>query len=120
GAQSNPGSASRQKGVVWDDYQSDGRAEAGRRAKSAGVYPGRKMILPIVQYGDPVLRTRGKPVEQIDDQIRGLAAQQVGEALQLAVLDISPVEDRPSTLKIDGKNVPDAKSAMPLVLINPE
>jgi peptide deformylase len=94
------------------------------------------MILPIVQYGDPVLRSKGKRIEQIDDQIRelaanmietmhaasgvGLAAQQVGEALQLAVIDISPVEDRPSTLKIDGKDVPDPKSAMPLALINPE
>ena len=49
----------------------------------------------------------------------GLAAQQVGEALQLTVLDVSLVEDRPSTLKVDGKDV-DPKAAMPLVLINPE
>jgi len=49
----------------------------------------------------------------------GLAAQQVGEALHLTVLDVSLVEDRPSTLKLDGKDV-DPKSAMPLVLINPE
>ena len=34
----------------------------------------------------------------------GLAAQQIGEALQLTVLDISAVEDRPSTLKLDGKD----------------
>jgi len=39
--------------------------------------------------------------------------------LQLTVLDISPIEDRPSTLKLDG-NEADPKSAMPLVLINPE
>jgi peptide deformylase len=93
------------------------------------------MILQILEYGDPILRAKGKPIENIDDRIRelvanmietmhaangvGLAAQQVGEALQLTVLDVSPVEDRPSTLKLDGEEV-DPKSAMPLVLINPE
>ena len=93
------------------------------------------MILPILEYGDPILRAKGKTVENIDDRIRelaanmietmhaangvGLAAQQVGEALQLTVLDVSLVEDRPSTLKLDGEDV-DPKSAMPLVLINPE
>jgi len=93
------------------------------------------MILPILEYGDPILRIKGKPIETIDYRIRelvanmietmhaangvGLAAQQVGEVLQLTVLDVSLVEDRPSTLKVDGKDV-DPKSAMPLVLINPE
>jgi peptide deformylase len=93
------------------------------------------MILPIFEYGEPILRAKGKPVESVDDRIRelaanmietmhaangvGLAAQQVGEALQLTVLDISAVEDRPSSLKMDGQDI-DPKSAMPLVLINPE
>jgi peptide deformylase len=94
------------------------------------------MILSILQYGDPVLRAKGDRIETIDDRIReltanmietmhaahgvGLAAQQIGEALQLTVLDISAVEDdRPSTLKLDGQDV-DPKTAMPLVLINPE
>jgi peptide deformylase len=49
----------------------------------------------------------------------GLAAQQIGEALQLTVIDVSQVEDRPSTMKLDGEEV-DPKSVMPLVLINPE
>jgi peptide deformylase len=35
------------------------------------------------------------------------------------VLDISAVEDRPSTLKLNGNDT-DPKTAMPLVLINPE
>jgi len=93
------------------------------------------VILQILEYGDPILRAKGKPIENIDDRIRelaanmietmhaangvGLAAQQIGEALQLTVLDVSLVEDRPSTLKLDGKDV-DLKTAMPLVLINPE
>ena len=93
------------------------------------------MILQILEYGDPILRAKGKPIENIDDRIRelaanmietmhaangvGLAAQQIGEALQLTVLDVSLIEDRPSTLKLDGKDV-DPKAAMPLVLINPE
>jgi len=93
------------------------------------------MILQILEYGDPILRAKGKPIENIDDRIRelaanmietmhaangvGLAAQQIGEPLQLTVLDVSLVEDRPSSLKLDGKDV-DPKAAMPLVLINPE
>jgi len=94
------------------------------------------MILPILQYGDPILRIKGKRIEEIDGRIRelaanmietmhaahgvGLAAQQIGEALQLTVLDISAVEDRPSTLILDGKDITDPRTAMPLVLINPE
>ena len=94
------------------------------------------MILPILQYGDPILRTKGNRIEEIDGRIRelaanmietmhaahgvGLAAQQIGEALQLTVLDISAVEDRPSTLILDGKEITDPRTAMPLVLINPE
>jgi peptide deformylase len=93
------------------------------------------MILPILQYGDPILRAKGGRIEKIDERIRelvanmietmhaahgvGLAGQQVGEALQLTVLDVSAVEDRPSTLKLNGKDV-DPESAMPIVLINPE
>jgi len=93
------------------------------------------MILQILEYGDPILRAKGKLIENIDDRIRelaanmietmhaangvGLAAQQIGEPLQLTVLDVSLVEDRPSSLKLDGKDV-DPKAAMPLVLINPE
>src|SRR5438876_11041938 len=93
------------------------------------------MILSILQYGDPILRAKGKRIEKIDDRIRelavnmietmhavhgvGLAAQQIGEALQLTVLDVSQVEDRPSTMKLNGQNV-DPVAEMPLVLINPE
>ncbi len=93
------------------------------------------MILSIFQYGDPILRTKGKQIEKIDNHIRelvanmietmhaahgiGLAAQQVGKALQLTVLDVSEVEDRASTMKLNGKEV-DPKTSMPLVLINPE
>ena len=49
----------------------------------------------------------------------GLAAPQIGEALQLTVLDVSEVEDRPSTMKLNGESI-DPKIAMPLVLINPQ
>lgn len=93
------------------------------------------MKLSIVQYGDPVLRAKGRRVDNIDNSIRelaqnmietmheangvGLAAQQIGEPLQLTVIDVSQVEDRPSTMKLNGEDV-DPKIAMPIVLINPE
>jgi peptide deformylase len=93
------------------------------------------MRLAIRKYGDPILRTKGKRIEAVDDDIRalaesmletmhaangvGLAAQQVGQALQLTVLDVSQVEDRPSALKLNGEPVADLATAMPLVLLNP-
>ena len=93
------------------------------------------MRLSILHYGDPILRAKGKHIEKIDNRIRelaqnmietmhaangvGLAAPQVGESRQLTVLDVSQVEDRPSTMKLNGENT-DPQSAMPLVLINPE
>lgn len=93
------------------------------------------MKLSILQYGDPILRAKGKRVDNIDDHIRemaqnmietmqaangvGLAAQQVGEAIQLTVIDVSQSEDRPSGIRLNGKEV-DLESVMPLVLINPQ
>ena len=93
------------------------------------------MIREIVIYGDPVLRAKGKRIQKTDEAIRqlaadmletlheangvGLAAQQVGEALQLTVIDVSEAENRPSKMWIDGKEV-DPKEHMPLVLLNPE
>ena len=93
------------------------------------------MKLPIVRYGDPVLRAKGKRITTIDEHVRelaanmletmgeahgvGLAAQQVGEALLLTVVDVGGVEDRPSTMKLNGTDV-DPKSSMPLVLLNLE
>lgn len=93
------------------------------------------MILPVVKYGTPVLRQKGTSVETITPEIKqliadmfetmyatkgiGLAAQQVGKAIQLTVIDVRGVEDRPSTLELEGKPV-DVDKFMPLVLINPE
>jgi len=93
------------------------------------------MIREIVKYGDPVLRTKGKRLEAIDDEIRalvadmletvyeangvGLAAQQVGRTLQLTVIDVSDAESRPSRMWLAGEEV-DPKEHMPLILINPE
>ncbi len=92
------------------------------------------MRLPIVKYGNPVLRTKGKWIRQVDDRIRalaedmletmhaahgiGLAAQQIGSPIQLTVLDISQVEDRPSAMLLNGVEV-DPRGAMPLILVNP-
>ena len=93
------------------------------------------MRLAIRKYGDPILRAKGKRVDEVDDDIRalatnmletmqaangiGLAAQQVGHAIQLTVLDVSQVEDRPSAMTLNGKPVADLETAMPLVLLNP-
>ena len=93
------------------------------------------MKLPIVRYGDPILRTKGKRIAAVDAHVRelaanmietmhmangiGLAAQQVGEALQLTVIDVSRAEDQESTMKLNGAEV-DPKASMPLLLLNPE
>jgi len=94
------------------------------------------MILEIVKYGNPILRQKGAAVEKITPEIKklisdmfetmrdrhgiGLAAQQVGRALQLTVIDVREAgPERPSTLELKGKPA-DVNDIMPLVLINPE
>jgi len=93
------------------------------------------MILEVVKYGNPVLRQKGARLEKINAEIKqliddmletmkaakgvGLAAQQVGRALQLTVLDVRGATDRPSTFEREG-NVEEVNTVMPLVLINPE
>lgn len=93
------------------------------------------MVLEVVKYGAPVLRKKGARIESITPEIRkliddmfetmhaykgvGLAAQQVGRALQLTVVDVRGVTDRPSSLEINGQPA-DVNKFMPLVLINPQ
>jgi peptide deformylase len=93
------------------------------------------MILEIVKYGRPVLRQKGARIEKLTPEIKqliddmfetmherhgvGLAAQQIGKALQLTVIDVREVKDRPSTLELDGKPA-EVEVIMPLVLINPQ
>ena len=76
------------------------------------------MILPITQYGNPVLRVQCAPVEQVDDSLKqlvadmletmyeangiGLAAPQVGHKIRLVVIDIpedEEEEDDPEEIK---------------------
>ena len=94
------------------------------------------MILEVVKFGHPTLRAKGARVEAITPAIRelitnmfetmyqargiGLAAQQIGQALQITVIDVREASvERPSTLELDGQPA-DVLSFMPLVLINPE
>src|SRR5690349_19568248 len=96
------------------------------------------MILQIVRYGDPILRKKGLPVGKITPEIRklandmletcrargiGLAAQQVGHALQLAVIDLSVLnpekDDRKSKMWINGKVVNHLEH-QPIFLIDAE
>jgi peptide deformylase len=93
------------------------------------------MIMEIVKFGTPILREKGARIEAVTPAIKkliadmfetmyahkgvGLAAQQVGLALQLTVLDVRGVNDRPSSLELEGQPA-DVHAFMPLVLINPE
>jgi peptide deformylase len=93
------------------------------------------MILDVVKYGHPALRQKGERIEKLTPEIKkliadmfetmnerhgvGLAAQQIGRALQLTVIDVREAKDRPSTLELKGKPA-DVDEIMPLVLINPE
>lgn len=92
------------------------------------------MILPVVKYGHPILREKGARISKVTPEITqliadmfetmyeekgvGLAAQQVGVALQLTVLDVREAKDRPSTLWLSGAPA-EIDTFMPLVLINP-
>jgi len=92
------------------------------------------MALRIVQYNNPVLRTKGEKVNAFDATLAqfandmidsmheaggiGLAAQQVGRALQLCVVDLRE-SDAEFTWELDGAKPP-MDLFMPLVMANPK
>lgn len=92
------------------------------------------MALAIVHYNAPVLRQKGTPVTQFDAALAelahnmiatmhlargiGLAAQQVGRALQLCVVDLRET-DRDFSWELDGAQTP-LELFMPAVLVNPK
>ena len=92
------------------------------------------MSLPIVQYGDPILRQQCRNVEAIDDGLIalvaemletmydapgiGLAAPQIGRDLRLAVIDVSHDPECVSYLKVNGEDA-ELGDIMPLIFINP-
>jgi len=73
------------------------------------------MILPIVAYGDPVLKTKALPIDKdfqglealLSDMWEtmyhasgvGLAAPQIGKSIRLFVVDASPFEEEEPVLK---------------------
>ena len=91
------------------------------------------MSLPIVLYNDPVLRRKGARVAVFDGALArlagemiesmhaaggiGLAAQQVGVALQLCVVDLC-ASDASFAYEIDGARPP-RELFMPMVIANP-
>jgi peptide deformylase len=91
------------------------------------------MALRIVHYNEPVLRTKGAKVKGFDQALAtlaremivtmheangiGLAAQQIGQALQLCVVDLRDSE-RDFNWELNGSRPP-LELFMPLVLVNP-
>jgi peptide deformylase len=97
------------------------------------LYSAMSVPLPIVCYNDPVLRKKGARVAKFDaalvaladDMVAtmhaaegiGLAAQQVGRALQLCVMDLREAK-RDFVWELDGAKPP-LELFMPLALANP-
>ena len=93
------------------------------------------MIRPLVIYPDPVLRAKCRRVDEVTDETLqlaedmietmnhaegvGLAAPQVGIDIQLAVVDVSPVENCVSYLRVNGADVT-VEEISPFVFTNPE
>ena len=95
------------------------------------------MRIRVTNYGEPILREVGHVVTEFNPALKslatdmidtmhaeegiGLAAQQIGIALQLCVIDIRVPKDRevPFNYLLDGKHPP-LELIMPLIITNPE
>jgi peptide deformylase len=94
------------------------------------------MRRPIVRYPESVLRAKCRPIASVTEEHRqlaedmietmraangvGLAAPQVGVDVKLAVIDVSHDPECISFLRINGEDVADMKSVMPIVFLNPK
>lgn len=92
--------------------------------------------LEILTYPNPILREVSTPVVEFDKKLKtltenmletmyesngiGLAAPQVGELIQLLVLDTRPRDEKSRRYKYDEMTDLEQKVMQPLILINPE
>ena len=92
------------------------------------------MALRISNYNESILRESGKRIEQFDEELAELcdqmvetmyqnegielAAQQIGKALMLCVVDVPQTRDSNYEFTLDGKSPP-AELIMPMALVNP-
>lgn len=92
------------------------------------------MALRITLYEEPVLREKGKKITRFDQTLRdlvhemietmqdasgiGIAAQQVGQPLQVCIVDMTECDDD-FRYRFDGRQPP-LDLIMPLVVVNPE
>jgi len=93
------------------------------------------MVMRVTHYDEPVLRQEGARITEFDDDLRqlvvdmvetmyeaegiGLAAQQIGRAIQLCVIDPQlPPGEVPFDYLLDGKQPP-VEFLFPLALCNP-
>ncbi|MDP2139145.1 MAG: peptide deformylase [Candidatus Didemnitutus sp.] len=92
------------------------------------------MPLKIVHYNDPVLRKKGTKITKFDEHLHrlagemvdtmldangiGLAAHQIGQAIQLCVVDLSNTESE-FDWELDGARPP-IDLFMPMVIANPD
>jgi peptide deformylase len=94
------------------------------------------MRLRVTKFGEPILREVGVAITEFDDSLHtladsmlepmyeaegiGLAAQQIGQALQICVIDVRPPENANVSFdcSYDGKILP-LDCFMPLAITNP-
>ncbi len=92
------------------------------------------MVLDIVQYPAPVLRQKGEVITEVTEELRqlasdmmetmedahgvGLAAQQVGHPIQMAIVDVSYDEECVTYCRVNGQDTK-LEDICPLVFINP-
>ena len=95
------------------------------------------MRLRVIKYGEPILRKVGSKITEFDTELKqlaedmfetmyaeqgiGLAAQQIGKAIQLCVFDVRPPEDVEISFQyhFDGKQPP-LDLIMPMAIVNPK
>ncbi|MDR2435995.1 MAG: peptide deformylase [Puniceicoccales bacterium] len=93
-------------------------------------------VFKICTIGDDILRKKTKFVTIFDKNLHalvgdmiatmyacdgiGLAAPQIGISLKIAVIDVSLCPSESETCELDGKDIQDITTIMPLHLINPE
>ncbi|MBC2601445.1 peptide deformylase [Puniceicoccus vermicola] len=92
------------------------------------------MGLRVTQYGEGVLHEKGEKITQFDGELKalaeemletmhkhegiGLAAQQIGKAIRLCVVELGEAAHDTGEAVLDGRRIPPA-ILMPLVLVNP-